>query len=340
MKIPELNFNVATLSNFQRVVASLRRIVKKFAHFPRRFQIIIVRRKFQAVFVAKRLARLNAQQQIMKLAVLAAHVMRIVRCNQRNIHFGRKFFQLVANLRLLLQAVILYFQKKILSPENVNVFLNQFLSLRKFVVENGAGDFADDASTKRDKSFVIFAQLFLVDTRAIIKTLNARRRRQLYQIFIARVVFGKQNQMKIFCAVSLFAVEERAGRDVNFTADNRLNAASLRRLVKINHAVHCAVIRYREGIHAEIFRGVEQVVNPRRAVKQAVFGVNMQMNKIAHENPSRKFLSLYQNSVAPTIISDIMRANGKEGNYVQENFNLRGGVADDFGGGLRQRGKS
>ena len=91
--------------------------------------------------------------------------------------------------------------------------------------------------------------------------------------------------MEIFCIVFFFSVETRFGRNINFTADNRFDAAFLSRLVKINDAVHGAVVGYRQRCHAEIFCRVEQVINSCRAVEQTVFRMNVQMSEI-HEASS------------------------------------------------------
>ena len=81
--------------------------------------------------------------------------------------------------------------------------------------------------------------------------------------------------MKIFRAVGFIAVEAGFGRNVDFTADNRFDAALASRLIKIDDAVHGAVIGYGERIHAESFSRVEEVADTRRAVKEAIFRVNV-----------------------------------------------------------------
>ena len=86
--------------------------------------------------------------------------------------------------------------------------------------------------------------------------------------------------MKIFNAVDFRSGEKILRRNVNFATDNRLDAALFGGLVEIDNAVHCAVVGYRQTRHAEIFCRVEQVADSRRPVKQAVFGVNVQMREV------------------------------------------------------------
>ena len=239
--------------------------------------------------VGKRLVRLQTQKQFMKFGIFAAHVMRIVCCDKFNVQLGGNFFERGTNFNFFVKPVILKFQKKIFPPENVDVFFRKLNGTSKIVLQNRTGNFARHARTERNQPAVIFAQKFFVDTRTIIKTLNRRRRRQLEQISVTVVVFGKQDEMKIFHAVDFFAQVSGLGRDVNFATDNRLDVAFLRRLVKINQPVQGAVIRYRQRFHAETFCRVEQVADSRRAVEQAVFGVNVQMREVRNNLLPKNF---------------------------------------------------
>ena len=74
-EVAELQRDVATFSDSQRVIASFGRVGKEFAHFFGGFQIIIVGRKPEPFFVVNGFVRLNAQQQVVKFAVCAADVM-------------------------------------------------------------------------------------------------------------------------------------------------------------------------------------------------------------------------------------------------------------------------
>ncbi len=47
-------------------------------------------------------------------------------------------------------------------------------------------------------------------------------------------------------------VKTGIGRHINLTADNRLNPRFPRRLIKINNAVHHAVVRYGSTVHAQL----------------------------------------------------------------------------------------
>ena len=142
MELAELQLDIAPLRNFQCVVAGGGHIGKESAHFGGRLQIIIIARKFHAVFIANLLARLQTKQQVMKLGVLAIDVMRIVCGDKRQVKLGGKIFQRVTNFKLIFQPVILYLQKKIIAPENFCILGDKIPCTRQIFGKNGAGNFA------------------------------------------------------------------------------------------------------------------------------------------------------------------------------------------------------
>ena len=85
--------------------------------------------------------------------------------------------------------------------------------------------------------------------------------------------------MVVFDAVHLGALVAVAGRDVDFAADDGLHALLLRFFIKINDAIHRAVIRNRDGIHALRLRRRDEVGDAARAVEQAELRMDVQMGE-------------------------------------------------------------
>ena len=70
-----------------------------------------------------------------------------------------------------------------------------------------------------------------------------------------------------------------AGRSVHLAADDGLDPRRYGRLVEIYRTVHHAVVGDGDGIHTKRLGPFDQVLDPRRAVQQAVFGVYMQVGE-------------------------------------------------------------
>ena len=74
-------------------------------------------------------------------------------------------------------------------------------------------------------------------------------------------------------------VMPRAARNIDLAADDGLDPGLFRRAVKINGAVHDAVVGQRDGALADLLHAVHHGADAARAVKQAVFGMKMKVCK-------------------------------------------------------------
>ena len=85
----------------------------------------------------------------------------------------------------------------------------------------------------------------------------------------------------IVTCLALFVVPVKAGprRHIDFAAQDRLNAGRLCRLVKIDHAVHDAVIGHRERCLSQLLRALNELRNFSRAVEQRILRVYVQVCK-------------------------------------------------------------
>lgn len=74
-------------------------------------------------------------------------------------------------------------------------------------------------------------------------------------------------------------IEAGTRRDVDLAADNRLDSLRLAGAVEIHHAVHDAVVGNCDGILSKLACAFGNLRDAAGAVKQAVFAVQMKMNK-------------------------------------------------------------
>ena len=78
-----------------------------------------------------------------------------------------------------------------------------------------------------------------------------------------------------------------ARRDVDLAAEDRVDAALPRRIVKDDGREHVAVLGDGQGRHLELLRLVEQLVDAAGAVQQGELGVEMQMDEFRRHCLSR-----------------------------------------------------
>ena len=71
----------------------------------------------------------------------------------------------------------------------------------------------------------------------------------------------------------------RAGRDVGFLADDRVDARGLCLEIQIDRAIEDAMVRQRDCWHARLDGVADHLGDPARAVEQAVFGMRMKVDE-------------------------------------------------------------
>ena len=71
----------------------------------------------------------------------------------------------------------------------------------------------------------------------------------------------------------------RARRQVGLQPDDRLDPRGLGGVVELDHPEHGAVIGERQGGHAHLVGALDQLLDVAEAIKQRVFGVDVQMDE-------------------------------------------------------------
>ena len=127
---------------------------------------------------------------------------------------------------------------------------------------------------------MILPQHLHIHAGLIIVALRKAAAHDLCQVLISLIIFRKEHQM-IIAVVPARQLPVEAGiwRNVYLAAQNRVDALLPRRPVKIDHAVHCAVIRDRRRRHSKLFDALYIFFDLIGAVQQTVFRVDVQMRK-------------------------------------------------------------
>jgi hypothetical protein len=167
-----------------------------------------------------------------------------------------------------------YSHKKVIFAEQIAVVARFVLSL--FIIAGGeqARDLSRQAGGKADQALVMLFKQLVVDPRFGVKALGKAAGNKLDKVLIAREVLAEQNHMVVFVVARGFA-KARLGRDVDLAADDGLYPLFFAGAVKVDHAEHYAVVGDSERIKTLLLCGGGDPVDPARAVKQAVLGMNM-----------------------------------------------------------------
>ena len=287
--VTELKLHLAAPGDAHRVVARL--LWKERAHLLLAFQIELVGREFHPILVLNGVVGLDAQQDAVHPAVLPFDIMAVIRRHKRNPRLLRQSEKLRIDELLLADPVILKLQKEIPVPENLLIAQGGLFGRGVIVRGKLPRNLPRKAGRKRDQAFAVLLQKLRVDARLAVEALDPRFRNQRHQILIAGVVFAEQHQMIRLRIQLVDPVEARAARHIDLAPDDRLDPVLFRRAVKIDHAVHDAVVGDGDGLLPLPAHGFHQAADPAGSVQQAVFRMKMQMNESAHDSPLLKALS-------------------------------------------------
>ncbi len=119
----------------------------------------------------------------------------------------------------------------------------------------------------------------MVNARAVVKAVGESDRDELHQVAVADLVFSQQHQVGRLLVDPRLLIQVAARREIDFTADDRLETLGQHRIVKVDHAVEDAMIGDGTGLHAQRGKAVGQVAQADRPVEQGVFGMQVQVGK-------------------------------------------------------------
>ena len=276
----ELNIHAAAVRDALRVVQGLRGVRKEAAHLFFTLDIELSAGIAHAVLVRQLFACLDTQQDIVGLRVLRIGIVAVIGGDQRNSHLPAHTEQFRIDSLLVRISVVLQFQEKIALAENVQVALCGFTGTRGIPPDDLAGNFTGQAGGGGDDAFMEFTQKIKIHPGFIIKAFGEGAADNLHQVGIAGIVFRQQDQVIIaVLAVALLPVVTRPRRHIDLTPYDGIDTFFFCRLIKIDHAVHDAVIGNGRCRHAKRFHLAYVLGDLIGTVQKRVLGVDVKVRE-------------------------------------------------------------
>ena len=129
----------------------------------------------------------------------------------------------------------------------------------------------------------MLGEQILVDAGLVVEALEVRLGNELDQVAIADVVPDQDGEVvrALVAAILRATLLARPGRDVELAADDGLDAGFRRRLVEVDRAEEIAVVGERDGRELEVLGLLDEFLELRGAVEEAVLGMDVQMDEVA-----------------------------------------------------------
>ena len=279
-----LDVHLAPLGDAQGVFQRVGPLGKEGRHLVLALDIVAVVGHAHAVRVGAHLARLDAEQDVLRLGVLGPAIVRVVGGHQGEVELAGQGHQPpVQRFGLGDALVVLHLDVKVVRAERVAIPQRGGARAVRVAVQQVVGHLARVARGQGDQPLGVRGEKGLVHARLVIKALQLRGGGDAHQVAVPGLVFGQQDQVVGGLVLLRVAVGHATRRDIDLQAGDRLDALRLAGADKIDHAKHDAVIGQGDGRHAQLGGAPGQVFDPAQAVKQRELAVDVQMDKPGHE---------------------------------------------------------
>ena len=281
--VPEFEVKTALLGDFDRVVRGLGPLGEEGAHLLLAFEVELLRLEAHSLGLGDGLARLDAHEHVLEVRVGLIYIVRVVREGERDARLVAHAQEAGGGALLIAYAVALYFKIEVLAEELAQlerallrgVVLPVYYLLRYL---------AREAAGEADKPLAVLAQELPVYARLDVKALYEAHGDEIAEVAVPRLVLAEEDEVRIAVVDAVLAARALARGDVDLAADYGLYARGAAGAVKVDGAVHDAVVGYGEGAEAELLRALGEGVDAAGPVEQAVFGVQVQVDE-AHLRP-------------------------------------------------------
>ena len=260
------------LGNFCRVLDRPLKGAKKHFHLGGIFIIEFISFKADGTPVIKAAVGLNTHEHRLHFRMGAREIVTVVCCYKRQRAGLSNLDKHWKDLLLLGQAVILYFNIKIIFSKNGGVFACRFASALKIPREQKLRDPPRQAPGKRDQPLGMLTQKLNIDTWLCVKPFGKAARNKVDEIAVSHLVFAKEHEMVGVCIERALS-KSGARCHIDLTADDGLYPLGNASLIKSYCTVHHAVVGKRNRIVPASLGALGDIRHATRAVKQAIFTV-------------------------------------------------------------------
>ena len=228
--------------------------------------------------VVHRLPGLDAEQDFLRLGVVALEVVIVVGRHQRDPGPRGERPHALADLVLDVDPVVHDLEEVVLRAEHLAVAQRRARRALVVVREQVGGHLALGAGREREQPLCVLRQELVVHAGLVVEALEEGERGEPHQVAKAGLVARQQDQ--VVHPRLARALRALAARDVGLHADDGLDPGLARRLVELDRPEHGAVVGEGERRHAHARRLLDHRVDRRGAVEQRVVAVIVQVDEV------------------------------------------------------------
>ena len=237
MDVPELDLDRAALRHLERAPHGVLVAGEVERHLRGRLEIELVRVEAPVIRVLQRVARLDAEQCLVRVGVGGGEVVDVAGGDERQLRLGGELHELRVDALLHVEPRVLELDVSVLAPEDLCQPVEIVARVGRPVLLERLADAPGEAAGEGDQARGVGLQQLPVDARLRVVALEIAERGELDQVRVALVRLGQQREVRVAARAGVAVVG-----DVDLAADDRLDPFLLRRLVEIDRAGERAVV--------------------------------------------------------------------------------------------------
>ena len=218
------------------------------------------------------------------MGVGGLQIVHVVGADQRQPEIPGDRRQPAVDEALLFDPVPLHLEKEIVRPQDVAIRCRCFDGLAVLLMREAFGDLALQTAAQADQSLRVLSEQRLVDARLVVEPFGVPGRHQLDQVVVALIGLGEQHEVVLRRARHAAAVLAVTRRHVDFAAEDGVQPARPRVIVKDHRREHVSVLGDRDRRHLQLDGLIQQFVDAARAVEQRELGVQVKVDELAHSH--------------------------------------------------------
>ncbi len=274
-----LDREVHLVGHLQGAGERLGQVLEELPHLVGGLQVEVLGLEAPALRVVEVGPRLQAEQDVVGLGVVAVDVVQVVGRHQAQAELLRKAAQGLVDALLGVDAVPLHLEQVAVRPEDVAVGGDGLPGPVHVVLGDLRRDLAAEAAGEHDQALRVGCQHLAVDPGLVVEALLLADGAQGHQVPVTLGVGGQDGQV-VGVPVHLgLPVQAAAGRDVGLEAQDRLDPGLPARLVEVDGAVHRAVVRQGQGRHLQLGGPGDHRVDATGAVEQRELRVVVEVDE-------------------------------------------------------------
>ena len=249
-------------------------------HLFLRLHIVLAALVTHTVLIRHLLAGLDTQQNVVSCRILCQNVMNIVGCHQIHGKLPAHAHQALVYHFLGGNSVVLQLQKEVAFSKDLFIMPCRPAGLLVHAPGQIALHLARQAGTEGNDALMVGFQHLIIHTGLIIKAVHKSLGHDFHKVVVSGIIFRQQNQMIVaVLAIGVFPFKAGTGRHINLAADDGLDAHFPCRTVKVNDAIHNAMVGDGHAVHAKLFGPRRQLFDLTGTVQQTVLCMDVQMCK-------------------------------------------------------------